>query len=104
MIRVVSAIELRMLFKDGIVARLQALPSFGVWRGDGLPRAHVAAPARSEEHTSELQSRLHLVCRLLLEKKKSTCHRNRPRHRHKTTYLRRLTHLATSLSYQRPAS
>src|SRR2546429_7414875 len=30
-------------------------------------RAH----ARSEEHTSELQSRLHLVCRLLLEKKKN---------------------------------
>src|SRR2546422_2288989 len=30
--------------------------------------AHRAA--RSEEHTSELQSRLHLVCRLLLEKKK----------------------------------
>src|SRR3989304_1686573 len=35
---------------------------------------------RSEEHTSELQSRLHLVCRLLLEKKKQvtrsepTCH------------------------------
>src|SRR2546422_3274729 len=28
------------------------------------------AAARSEEHTSELQSRLHLVCRLLLEKKK----------------------------------
>src|SRR2546422_4175728 len=27
-------------------------------------------PSRSEEHTSELQSRLHLVCRLLLEKKK----------------------------------
>src|SRR2546429_140737 len=32
---------------------------------------------RSEEHTSELQSRLHLVCRLLLEKKKNT----HPRHR-----------------------
>src|SRR2546422_4822579 len=31
-----------------------------------------ADPARSEEHTSELQSRLHLVCRLLLEKKKKT--------------------------------
>src|SRR2546429_4921033 len=29
-----------------------------------------ATRARSEEHTSELQSRLHLVCRLLLEKKK----------------------------------
>src|SRR5689334_25199953 len=28
------------------------------------------APARSEEHTSELQSQFHLVCRLLLEKKK----------------------------------
>src|SRR2546429_6052185 len=33
-------------------------------------------PHRSEEHTSELQSRLHLVCRLLLEKKKTVaiCH------------------------------
>src|SRR3712207_6997421 len=30
--------------------------------------------ARSEEHTSELQSRQYLVCRLLLEKKKTTCH------------------------------
>src|SRR2546429_4196289 len=30
----------------------------------------VARETRSEEHTSELQSRLHLVCRLLLEKKK----------------------------------
>src|SRR2546429_6977052 len=29
---------------------------------------------RSEEHTSELQSRLHLVCRLLLEKKKQQLH------------------------------
>src|SRR5215208_3256138 len=33
--------------------------------------ANAAAP-RSEEHTSELQSRGHLVCRLLLEKKKTT--------------------------------
>src|SRR5438309_4843487 len=29
-----------------------------------------SCPARSEEHTSELQSQFHLVCRLLLEKKK----------------------------------
>src|SRR2546429_1771757 len=36
---------------------------------------------RSEEHTSELQSRLHLVCRLLLEKKKSN-------HRKSLTYSR----------------
>src|SRR2546429_4592550 len=34
-----------------------------------LPRMSESA-SRSEEHTSELQSRLHLVCRLLLEKKK----------------------------------
>src|SRR2546422_6921004 len=33
-------------------------------------RDTVTILARSEEHTSELQSRLHLVCRLLLEKKK----------------------------------
>src|SRR2546429_5746139 len=35
--------------------------------GVGVPRSR---SRRSEEHTSELQSRLHLVCRLLLEKKK----------------------------------
>src|SRR2546422_7960809 len=34
--------------------------------------ADVNADQRSEEHTSELQSRLHLVCRLLLEKKKKS--------------------------------
>src|SRR2546422_5008477 len=37
---------------------------------DRLVGRHHPAQARSEEHTSELQSRLHLVCRLLLEKKK----------------------------------
>src|SRR2546422_6283403 len=41
----------------------------GLGRG---PRPGLArGDPRSEEHTSELQSRLHLVCRLLLEKKKS---------------------------------
>src|SRR2546422_1860223 len=44
-------------------------------RGVGVAAQGVLAgqrglDARSEEHTSELQSRLHLVCRLLLEKKK----------------------------------
>src|SRR5260370_24306192 len=34
------------------------------------PRAVFLFPMRSEEHTSELQSHLNLVCRLLLEKKK----------------------------------
>src|SRR2546422_5133971 len=36
----------------------------------GESHAGALSPGRSEEHTSELQSRLHLVCRLLLEKKK----------------------------------
>src|SRR2546422_3172667 len=38
--------------------------------GGGAARCRRAGERRSEEHTSELQSRLHLVCRLLLEKKK----------------------------------
>src|SRR3989442_7472368 len=38
----------------------------------GGPGLCLCAPGRSEEHTSELQSRPHLVCRLLLEKKKKT--------------------------------
>src|SRR3989442_2178924 len=51
---------------DGLAMRERA-------RGDDLPdpvRVEPGAGLRSEEHTSELQSRPHLVCRLLLEKKK----------------------------------
>src|SRR5438445_7658286 len=36
----------------------------------GIHRTHQKPASRSEEHTSELQSRQYLVCRLLLEKKK----------------------------------
>src|SRR3712207_8020487 len=36
---------------------------------------HLDGAGRSEEHTSELQSRQYLVCRLLLEKKKNKSHR-----------------------------
>src|SRR2546422_8958189 len=43
--------------------------SSSAWRAMRAERA--GRSARSEEHTSELQSRLHLVCRLLLEKKKT---------------------------------
>src|SRR3712207_8326616 len=39
-------------------------------RGRRPPAARAAGVGRSEEHTSELQSRQYLVCRLLLEKKK----------------------------------
>src|SRR2546422_3644673 len=61
----------------------QAKPSFATYPIDGLENlapdgitipfadGHVRQLPRSEEHTSELQSRLHLVCRLLLEKKKN---------------------------------
>src|SRR2546425_6862446 len=41
------------------------------WRDSG--RSVVPSSARSEEHTSELQSLAYLVCRLLLEKKKKQC-------------------------------
>src|SRR2546422_8505281 len=55
--------------EPNVVAFVMASPA-------SQPRASVVAPTsavqRSEEHTSELQSRLHLVCRLLLEKKKKT--------------------------------
>src|SRR3712207_7603919 len=62
-----------------LAARLRARPS---WRdtSDAFIAEHVKfnhwlkehAATRSEEHTSELQSRQYLVCRLLLEKKKIT--------------------------------
>src|SRR2546422_5199140 len=63
------------------------LQAFGLRAPEGAARdrltrafeqlyAGSATGLRSEEHTSELQSRLHLVCRLLLEKKK-TCFRTR---------------------------
>src|SRR5437870_8061130 len=49
--------------RNGALAMpLRAAPAPRFWRS--------AAQLRSEEHTSELQSRGHLVCRLLLEKKK----------------------------------
>src|SRR2546422_8618710 len=53
------------LFRSGGQAGLTSTA-----RNDDAPVDDGGADARSEEHTSELQSRLHLVCRLLLEKKK----------------------------------
>src|SRR2546429_1771768 len=59
------------------IAALNRLPGFAIphSRGSGEDSnrpllCHLKGDCRSEEHTSELQSRLHLVCRLLLEKKK----------------------------------
>src|SRR5690606_39805394 len=47
----------------------------------GLPQAAKVAEERSEEHTSELQSRENLVCRLLLEKKKKKQTHQHTRHK-----------------------
>src|SRR3712207_7613969 len=64
----------RMLFARRVLHRLRRREA-GAGGGEETDPADVAAfPARvqrSEEHTSELQSRQYLVCRLLLEKKKS---------------------------------
>src|SRR3712207_7079952 len=60
---------------DGVLhGQLGARADGVVRRVGGVPEQDDAAggPARSEEHTSELQSRQYLVCRLLLEKKKHT--------------------------------
>src|SRR2546429_5637537 len=62
--------------------RAPARPRRAVTHPDRIPGAHARSPLgrrarkRSEEHTSELQSRLHLVCRLLLEKQKKTTNVN----------------------------
>src|SRR2546422_6704839 len=62
------------LFRSPASAGGSGLPLRGSPSHTGRPPedgALESARARSEEHTSELQSRLHLVCRLLLEKKKT---------------------------------
>src|SRR3712207_9190971 len=61
------------------VDRAQALQAGPAAGGRDAPRAQArdsarARALRSEEHTSELQSRQYLVCRLLLEKKKTSSH------------------------------
>src|SRR3712207_6950591 len=51
--------------------------SISAWRVGTSAAGHASCrlrPGRSEEHTSELQSRQYLVCRLLLEKKQTSLH------------------------------
>src|SRR5437660_7554537 len=57
----------RAALSPGTTGRRSAAPGTDTPSGTRSPHH---APRRSEEHTSELQSRGHLVCRLLLEKKK----------------------------------
>src|SRR2546429_5190263 len=63
--------------RRGLPPRRARWPPDQAWQ----VRPAAIALGRSEEHTSELQSRLHLVCRLLLEKKK----------KHRQTYERVVT-------------
>src|SRR5687768_18339868 len=66
-----DALPICMLSRTGSTARSSRRRYLRSTRiGRHLPSD--SGRARSEEHTSELQSRLHLVCRLLLEKKKKT--------------------------------
>src|SRR5687768_18034660 len=70
-----SASSFSAILRATVAPTFPAPPTTVTLRFIATPRL-VAGPlapllaARSEEHTSELQSRLHLVCRLLLEKKK----------------------------------
>src|SRR2546429_4576349 len=62
----------RRLIRKSCSARSRACSGRRTWTTPS------ALPTRSEEHTSELQSRLHLVCRLLLEKKKLLLQQRHP--------------------------
>src|SRR3712207_8810156 len=68
------------LFRSGSPARRRTRRTTASSSEAVAPRRSLEPPAtslcarrRSEEHTSELQSRQYLVCRLLLEKKKTVC-------------------------------
>src|SRR2546421_4836895 len=62
------------LFRSPALLTASGSPEITVWSGAlrlaGTATASLVEASRSEEHTSELQSRSDLVCRLLLEKKK----------------------------------
>src|SRR2546422_6848321 len=72
-------------------------PAAGANRGVEARHLPRQGQKRSEEHTSELQSRLHLVCRLLLEKKKKK-EQNRSALRRSLIALLTLYALASSRS------
>src|SRR5687768_18209849 len=72
---------------DEVLVQLQRFPETPD-RAFVIARSGVSGKrwSRSEEHTSELQSRLHLVCRLLLEKKKKKNTRNNAQSQYSPTY------------------
>src|SRR5260370_16774966 len=77
------------LFRSHVTAVLAALLAFRAIRRVPMTRVDLLLVLyRSEEHTSELQSHLNLVCRLLLEKKKTKRTTNYPTHIPHNTMLR----------------
>src|SRR5699024_11246263 len=62
-----KTISYEKLVINGVINPLTAI--FNVSNGELINNIHLKKLARSEEHTSELQSRFDLVCRLLLERK-----------------------------------
>src|SRR3712207_8212746 len=63
------------LFKDISFDTIAGYEAHGaIVHYEATPATDAALEPRSEEHTSELQSRQYLVCRLLLEKKRATSH------------------------------
>src|SRR2546430_3477838 len=64
-------LEKLRIFPEEIEARERIARRYGELLGDVVQVPRVIEGARSEEHTSELQSQSNLVCRLLLEKKKN---------------------------------
>src|SRR5947209_14288275 len=64
-----GAVSSKSRWRSSLQAAWESLKN-NPYAGDGVPDYAVVTTERSEEHTSELQSRQYLVCRLLLEKKK----------------------------------
>src|SRR3712207_8376683 len=67
-----NAAEVGGYLKERLQEMAEESSAIGEVRGRGLMLGIEFVGPRSEEHTSELQSRQYLVCRLLLEKKKKT--------------------------------
>src|SRR5256884_8227710 len=65
------ATRVKKIFRTRPAKRSQPVTCPGASRRETMATPTGLWNSRSEEHTSELQSRLHLVCRLLLEKKKN---------------------------------
>src|SRR3712207_8693501 len=72
--------------------RRYTIPAGVLHEGDNVVSIRfITKQGRSEEHTSELQSRQYLVCRLLLEKKNSGCLIGHPRPAAESTALRTMS-------------